>query len=820
MSSCIDRHGSLLIPSFANLLLKACLCKIGRRIGFVDEALGTFTPLKTIHTFAPYNYADPDPRNPNVNAGGEYQTQNPNLSNLLRNLERVQQQQSEQHQQQPQELQELHVDNHPMEVVVDGTYGGDAVRENGGIDADQPGNNGHVVNGHMDGMAGNAAAVTTGPGTGGSDYGFYEVPVMFSRVFEERASGTFQLMTDGSPEPILERCGDYWDGKTLGAMSEPVMKKILEFYQNAVVSDMQVVAYAYRPIQRPAFLLPLLASNAASTGSAGTAPGAVVDHYYNHYHHPHYNTGAAPIYFEDLVLAEGPEVRAASTRAGAPAVSTNATSALGPVVLSVEGTSPTGAPDMVESPAVATPQRQDPTVTAASSSVPNNSSISSAPGQANLTSMTAPTTTSLSSSWTTRRLNRKRDLSLIDADDGVESAVDAGTSSSTAEGSTSTSVHASVSSGGGWMRRLKELSQEAVMAEVVKGQTFLGMLSMFYKPKTDVVSFIEDLGLGGIRFVYFSSTPERASKAYAERLGLEIDWNSCILLSSGDGTGQGGYTELHDIKARLPRGVENIRSHLQEVDDIPLHVSLFAECSPMSVREMVRIFQENGEVADIAVAVDPFHVGKPRTPNTGGPGSTTLPTNTPPSSNTASNPNLPAGAASSSSGPSLLTMGSSFITAPCALSLHHETSLYSLAQLIREARTLASNSQQDKWMFAGYYALRFALPSMIMVAVFAISLRGALQYAGLPSNIIGFFGLGGSWLHATEGEQWALLYAQNVTLFVYVMYTAVMSSTFLYRVLSILEAPPYTNVEFVKVMDRREWIKFQKRSKLEFNTKL
>lgn len=50
------------------------------------------------------------------------------------------------------------------------------------------------------------------------------------------------------------------------------------------------------------------------------------------------------------------------------------------------------------------------------------------------------------------------------------------------------------------------------------------------------------------------------------------------------------------MKARLPRGVENIRDHIEHVDDVPLHVSLFAECSPTTTQEMIKIFQENGEV--------------------------------------------------------------------------------------------------------------------------------------------------------------------------------------------------------------------------------
>jgi len=113
-----------------------------------------------------------------------------------------------------------------------------------------------------------------------------------------------------------------------------------------------------------------------------------------------------------------------------------------------------------------------------------------------------------------------------------------------------------------------------------------------------VCDFIEDLGLAGIRFVYFSPASERESKAFADRLGLETDWNSCILLSSAsDPYGAGtGYLESYDIKAQLPRGIENIRPHLESVDDIPLHVSLFAECGDEAATEMIKIFQDYGEV--------------------------------------------------------------------------------------------------------------------------------------------------------------------------------------------------------------------------------
>lgn len=194
-----------------------------------------------------------------------------------------------------------------------------------------------------------------------------------------------------------------------------------------------------------------------------------------------------------------------------------------------------------------------------------------------------------------------------------------------------------------------------------------------------VLSKIWDL-LGSDLFIFHPKRNERVKvchlpiKAYAERLGLEIDWNACILLSPPEAGGN-GYIDLHDIKAQLPRGVENIRSHLKEVDDIPLHVSLFAECSPPSIREMIRIFQENGEVvcvvgssmnlenvecfsiADIAVAVDPV-------------------------------------AARGSGGVGILSAGASLSSIPCAVTLNSDTSIYSLTQLIREARTLGENSMQ------------------------------------------------------------------------------------------------------------------------------
>ena len=49
-------------------------------------------------------------------------------------------------------------------------------------------------------------------------------------------------------------------------------------------------------------------------------------------------------------------------------------------------------------------------------------------------------------------------------------------------------------------------------------------------------------------------------------------------------------------RAQLPRGIENIRPHLEAMDNVPLLVSLFTDCTPEATTEMLKIMQEYGEV--------------------------------------------------------------------------------------------------------------------------------------------------------------------------------------------------------------------------------
>ena len=132
-------------------------------------------------------------------------------------------------------------------------------------------------------------------------------------------------------------------------------------------------------------------------------------------------------------------------------------------------------------------------------------------------------------------------------------------------------------------------------------QIFLGLISVCPEPKEHFQEFIDDLEAAGVRFAYFSPYREQPSKAFGERLGLETDWNSCILLSEhpNPASQSPGYSALSDIKARLPRGIGAIRPHLESVDDIPLHVSIFAECNGQNSAEMMEIYQESGELVSV-----------------------------------------------------------------------------------------------------------------------------------------------------------------------------------------------------------------------------
>uniref|UniRef100_A0A2M4ADM6 Uncharacterized protein n=2 Tax=Anopheles triannulatus TaxID=58253 RepID=A0A2M4ADM6_9DIPT len=79
--------------------------------------------------------------------------------------------------------------------------------------------------------------------------------------------------------------------------------------------------------------------------------------------------------------------------------------------------------------------------------------------------------------------------------------------------------------------------------------------------------------------------------------GLSANGHSRSLSCLSDSTEQSAPINFDmSNRAKLPRGIENIRPHLESVDNVPLLVSLFTDCSAEATREMLNIMQQYGEI--------------------------------------------------------------------------------------------------------------------------------------------------------------------------------------------------------------------------------
>lgn len=238
---------------------------------------------------------------------------------------------------------------------------------------------------------------------------------------------------------------------------------------------------------------------------------------------------------------------------------------------------------------------------------------------------------------------------------------------------------------------------------------FLGFMTLSEHARSTVQEFVADLAAAGIRFVHFAPGSEKETKALGDRLGLETDWNSCIILSEPDVRSctnedccDSDDVTRHlfsDPKSRLPRGVHNVRPHLLAVDDIPLRISLFAECSPATSAEMIRIYNEHGEVVLVlGGAYSPRNLGVFEV--------------------------APVGIAIE---PALkdLIHPSVYISAQitslfCPLRLPFEVSPYLLTDLIREARTLYRCTVSSLTFFA-IAQLALFISSLLLYSIYGIA---------------------------------------------------------------------------------------------------
>lgn len=69
------------------------------------------------------------------------------------------------------------------------------------------------------------------------------------------------------------------------------------------------------------------------------------------------------------------------------------------------------------------------------------------------------------------------------------------------------------------------------IANLQSNQVFLGIAASRARPKPESIQFVEDLMGAGIRFVYFTRRNMRRCKSFAQTLGMDTEWNSCVSLA-------------------------------------------------------------------------------------------------------------------------------------------------------------------------------------------------------------------------------------------------------------------------------------------------
>jgi hypothetical protein len=292
-------------------------------------------------------------------------------------------------------------------------------------------------------------------------------------------------------------------------------------------------------------------------------------------------------------------------------------------------------------------------------------------------------------------------------------------------------------------------------------QIFLGMVAACVNPKPQTVRFIEDLDAAGVRFVHFSAQSMRRSKLLAEKMGIETDWNCAISLRD---LADAAVPDPHRMKsakyadwtvqARLPSGVRGIRTHLDNVDDVPLLVSLYSDSTPSSVRQMIEVFQEQHEVvlvigstlkcanvrlfaqADCSIGLDDTMIRQRGSSGYGGGGYGGAAAATPSAASAAAATHSPVSAAAAAAAATTdrddpkadpdLGFASALQSIPCALTVHGEQGLPIVLRLLVEGRRLLYNL----WQLFVFLLTAHALLALVLLGGRAIALERAPALGG------------------------------------------------------------------------------------------
>ncbi|KAK7076247.1 hypothetical protein SK128_018931 [Halocaridina rubra] len=107
-------------------------------------------------------------------------------------------------------------------------------------------------------------------------------------------------------------------------------------------------------------------------------------------------------------------------------------------------------------------------------------------------------------------------------------------------------------------------------------QIFIGMVTMQYQAKTNMVQMIEQLDASCIRFVHFSKENELRSRVFSEKMGLESGWNCHIsLLSDRTRTESGNSSRIGQPISAKTSGLTLYRQSTEDVNSPELSKTRF-----------------------------------------------------------------------------------------------------------------------------------------------------------------------------------------------------------------------------------------------------
>jgi len=139
------------------------------------------------------------------------------------------------------------------------------------------------------------------------------------------------------------------------------------------------------------------------------------------------------------------------------------------------------------------------------------------------------------------------------------------------------------------------------LSELQGEQVLLGMAALKLSASMKMASYAEALQAAGIRFQVYSCEGEKRTRTLGSQLGLETGWNCLISLEQRE-------KDMRNMMGQvvLPSGIDAIRKHVADVDNVPLLVSLFSKATPSRAEAMMKILEDNGEcVTCVASALQP-----------------------------------------------------------------------------------------------------------------------------------------------------------------------------------------------------------------------